>query len=695
MWGALNSAGIKRSKAEVDFRLTADRLDLLVMADEMNSLLSLEEELSCSICLFVFDNPVTTPCGHNFCQDCLDKTWQDSDQVALGFNCPQCRTHFYTKPELKKNTVLNTVVKTLKLRLEESNDVDVEVKKVPEVAEITCDVCREIKAYKTCLTCMASYCEEHVRPHKENPIFSTHQMTDPLSDLKERICLTHNKMMEFYCSTHSQCICVVCLQEKHNNCSICKPEERRNIQESELKKMMYNLDGKIEKTHTVVSQMKEQQFVLKDSASSRKRILESEFQQIRELIDRSEQEAVKLVDQEQDSGNEKIQSLMKRFALNVEQMKETKSQIESLLGKKESFMFLQAKVNLPRAVDINPYAPRVSVNSRQVIASEDYVLALKKFFENLLKEPVEKRLQLLNAGGWGLGHDLSRQPQLPNADTRNTSVDDRNKEVRHPTMPDVRGTRRDMIRQPPGQQGARKKSPFPKPMEIKGEKVDKTKKKPPHLPREPVIPLMNIDEPPKALGLYIPHEPGNAAKRSDLLKYGVELTLDPMTAHKRILLLENFTKAMVSEEPSPYPDGPGRFAVCSQVLGTRGFSQGRQYWEVKMSSNNFCGLGLAYKSIDRKGPASRLGRNSQSWCVEWFNIKLSAWHNSREIVLENPNPSRVGILLDCDQGTVTFYTVADRAYPFYTFIQRFSQPVYPAFWIFSSGSHVTLCKMIN
>nr|XP_023647544.1 E3 ubiquitin/ISG15 ligase TRIM25-like [Paramormyrops kingsleyae] len=693
------------------------------MADEMYSLLSLEEELNCSICLSVFDNPVTTPCGHNFCQDCLDKTWQDNDQVALGFSCPQCRTHFYTKPELKKNTVLNTIVKTFKLRLEGSNDVDVEVEKVSEVPEIMCDVCRETKAYKTCLTCMASYCEEHVRPHKENPVFSMHQMTEPLSDLKERICLTHNKMMEFYCSTHSQCICVVCLQEKHNSCSFCKPEEGRNIQESELKKMMYNLDGKIEKTHTVITQMKEQQFVLKDSASSKKRILESEFRQIRELIDRSEQEAMKLVDQEQDSGNEKIQSLMKRSALNVEQMKETKNQIESLLSKKESFMFLQTKVNLPRAADINPYVPRVHVNSRQVSAYEAYTVALKKFLENLLKAPAEKRLQLLNAGD-----DMFRQPQLLN------------------TGMYIQGCRNRRVICLPVFNLASFIPPTHRPLYLNDPVVSPqsqslsyacaclcivhifcsllccisswlvflclvlfaglycstpvTQKKTPYLPREPAAPK-TFNEPPKALGLDVPFEPksgpnvSSAAKRSDLLKYGVELTLDHTTAHKRILLSDNLTKAMVSEEPSPYPDGPGRFAVCFQVLATRGFSQGRHYWEVKMSSNNFCGLGLAYKSIDCDGLTSRLGRNTQSWCLEWSNFILSAWHNSSVTVLENRNPSRVGILLDYDEGTITFYNVADRAYPFYTFIQRFSEPVYPAFWIFSSGSHITLCKMTN
>lgn len=174
---------------------------------------------------------------------------------------------------------------------------------------------------------------------------------------------------------------------------------------------------------------------------------------------------------------------------------------------------------------------------------------------------------------------------------------------------------------------------------------------------------------------------------------GTVLTLDPKTAHKRIILSEGFTKASVSDEHANYPDCPERFAVCSQVLTSKGFSRGRHYWEVRLSSNNFIGIGLAYSSIDRKGPTSRLGRNAQSWCVEWFNVKLSAWHNSSETVLVNPNPKRIGVLLDCEEGMATFYNVADRAYPFHSFVFPFAEAVYPAFWIFSSGSSVTLCKL--
>uniref|UniRef100_A0A672QFK7 RING-type domain-containing protein n=1 Tax=Sinocyclocheilus grahami TaxID=75366 RepID=A0A672QFK7_SINGR len=58
----------------------------------------LAEELHCSICLDVFTDPVSTPCGHNFCKSCLSQCW-DSSQTC---KCPYCKegsyyafVHFY------------------------------------------------------------------------------------------------------------------------------------------------------------------------------------------------------------------------------------------------------------------------------------------------------------------------------------------------------------------------------------------------------------------------------------------------------------------------------------------------------------------------------------------------------------------------------------------------------------------------
>ncbi|XP_020795470.2 E3 ubiquitin/ISG15 ligase TRIM25 isoform X2 [Boleophthalmus pectinirostris] len=665
---------------------------MAALEDAPFSLLSLEDELSCSICLSPFDCPVTIPCGHNFCQSCLLATWGDS----APFSCPQCRTHFATKPELKKNTVLNNVVATFKVRANNPEPVKLmEAKEekvtpvVPSTPAVKCDTCMEAQASKTCLTCMASYCDDHLRPHRENPVFRLHQLTDPVDDLTERICSEHHKLMELFCREHSQPICSFCLQQAHKGCTFVSPDEQRNLKETDLRAKLSFLDGKIMKNATVLSQMKNQQFTLKDSATNRKKAVSVEFQQMREMLTLAENEALGVVDRELETGQTKLEGLMKKFNENVDNMSKVKEQIYTLLGQSQTQAFLQATVNLPQAVNFDPYTPRVNLDSKRVLASQAFATALKDYLREIFRQPVEARISMIKQG--------ERPPLMlfPGPSSPVPLLEPGFKKLPRSHSPGPGLTKVPQKKKPPKQNKSSEGS-----LEHLNRSMDRldsmTKDKPgarPHVserkekPSRPQPPDHN-DHTETPLNIT------TGEKRNELLKYGTVLTLDPKTAHKRILLTDNFTRAVVSDEHINYPDCPERFAVCSQVLASKGFSTGRHYWEIKMTSNNFIGIGLAYDTIDRKGPNSRLGRNKQSWCVEWFNVKLSAWHNSNESVLANPNPKRVGVLLDYEGGTATFYTVADRAYPFHTFVFPFAKPVYPAFWIFSSGSSVSLCKLV-
>ncbi|KAG8015051.1 E3 ubiquitin/ISG15 ligase TRIM25 [Nibea albiflora] len=567
------------------------------------SLISLEDELTCSICLSPFNCPVTIPCGHNFCQDCLLATWKDC------YNCPQCRTVFATKPELKKNTVLSTVVETFNLRLTKSGaSVIPEKTKAKKKDVIRCDSCMEAEASQTCHTCMASFCEEHLRPHRENPVFRLHQLTAPVSNLLERICTDHHKLMEFFCSDHAQSICSICLQQVHKGCSF-----------SELRGKLGLLDGKIIRNETVVSQMRDMQNKLKDSAANRMKTLSAEYQQMRDMLAKDERDALMAVERELESGQSKLKGLMKKFTENIDSMSKAKEDIHSLLSQSQTVGFLQATFMLPQNTNFDPYAPRINLDSKKVIATQAFAAALKEHLTEMFKQPIEARQVMLK-----------------------------------PEQSDPQKQKRNPRSHSPGRSNM-----------------------------QPLFRPWNPVHAQVAVTSDIPPDITSAEKRSELLKYATVLTMDQKTAHKRIALNEH----------ENYPDTPERFTVCSQVLTSKGFSRGRHYWEVRLSSNNFIGLGLAYKSIDRKGPTSRLGRNAQSWCVEWFNVKLSAWHNSSETVLVNPNSKRVGVLLDCEGGTATFYNVADRAYPFHSFVFPFAEAVYPAFWIFSSGSSISLCKL--
>lgn len=179
------------------------------------SLSGLEEELTCSICLCLFSSPVTVPCGHNFCASCLELTWAG---LSRGFSCPQCRATFEGRPQLQKNTVLCRVVEQLQGRAgtkdeeqEEENGAVEDVGCWAQEPPVCCDSCREAPAVQTCLTCTASFCAEHLRPHRDSPAFRDHQLCPPLRDLQQRKCPQHNRLLEFFCGNHGVCICSLCL----------------------------------------------------------------------------------------------------------------------------------------------------------------------------------------------------------------------------------------------------------------------------------------------------------------------------------------------------------------------------------------------------------------------------------------------------------------------------------------------------
>ena len=65
-----------------------------------------EEDFSCSICLDVFNSPVFTPCGHNFCRTCIATCWDVRGQCR----CPFCNELFHTRPDLRVNTLISEMV---------------------------------------------------------------------------------------------------------------------------------------------------------------------------------------------------------------------------------------------------------------------------------------------------------------------------------------------------------------------------------------------------------------------------------------------------------------------------------------------------------------------------------------------------------------------------------------------------------
>uniref|UniRef100_A0A8C9WNK5 RING-type domain-containing protein n=1 Tax=Scleropages formosus TaxID=113540 RepID=A0A8C9WNK5_SCLFO len=72
-----------------------------------------QDQFSCPICQNPLKDPVTTPCGHSYCMDCIKDCWDRADSLGV-YSCPQCRQTFTPRPVLGRNTMLAEVLEKVK-----------------------------------------------------------------------------------------------------------------------------------------------------------------------------------------------------------------------------------------------------------------------------------------------------------------------------------------------------------------------------------------------------------------------------------------------------------------------------------------------------------------------------------------------------------------------------------------------------
>ncbi|XP_039598480.1 E3 ubiquitin-protein ligase TRIM47-like, partial [Polypterus senegalus] len=208
-------------------------------------LFGLQDEFSCSMCLDIFSDPMSLSCGHSFCLKCLTDYW-DQSQVC---SCPQCRHTFTTRPELHRNTVLNEVIKKLKRMV-----ISPPPSPLPSsenyagLSDVECDICTEktFRAVKSCLTCMASFCQTHLQPHHEAAALKHHKLTDPDRNLKEKLCVKHQKSLEIYCKTDKICICPICGVSEHNGHKMVELDTERKEKEKHLGATLSEIRRRVE-----------------------------------------------------------------------------------------------------------------------------------------------------------------------------------------------------------------------------------------------------------------------------------------------------------------------------------------------------------------------------------------------------------------------------------------------------------------
>ncbi|KAM8888252.1 NACHT, LRR and PYD domains-containing protein 3-like isoform 12-T12 [Synchiropus picturatus] len=172
-------------------------------------------------------------------------------------------------------------------------------------------------------------------------------------------------------------------------------------------------------------------------------------------------------------------------------------------------------------------------------------------------------------------------------------------------------------------------------------------------------------------------------------KYICPLTLDPDTAHRRLLLSDNNRSVRRATEVQHHPEHPDRFRRWEQLLCREALT-GLCYWEVEWRGGVI--ISVAYRR-NRGEEECWFGYDDQSWSLICYDEGYYVRHSgTRTKIQSSPDSKRVGVFVDCPAGTVSFYRVSsDALVHLHTFSTALTRPLYPGFGLWWPESSVALC----
>ncbi|XP_028016036.2 erythroid membrane-associated protein [Eptesicus fuscus] len=158
----------------------------------------------------------------------------------------------------------------------------------------------------------------------------------------------------------------------------------------------------------------------------------------------------------------------------------------------------------------------------------------------------------------------------------------------------------------------------------------------------------------------------------------VAVTLDPDTAHPKLILSEDRRCVKLGDRRQPVLDNPQRFDFVVSVLGAESFVAGCHYWEVNVGDKTKWILGVCSEAVSRKGKVTASPANGHWLLRQSRGAEYEALTSPQTPFRLKASPRCVGIFLDYEAGTISFYNVTDKSHIF-TFTHAFSGPLRPFF----------------
>ncbi|XP_073327833.1 E3 ubiquitin-protein ligase TRIM39-like [Pagrus major] len=517
------------------------------------SCLLTEDQFLCSICLDVFTDPVTIPCGHNFCKSCITIHWDKN----VPCHCPNCKEVFNTRPELKVNTFISKMAAQFRQSAQQKASSSSSEQQVSKPGEVPCDDCTgtKLKALKSCLVRLASYCETHLEPHLTKSGLKRHQLIDPVENLEGRMCTKHDKLLELFCKTDQMCVCMLCSVLDHKTHDVVPLKEEYEGKKAELGKTDAEIQQMIQKRRLKIQEMKRSVELSKKEADREIAAGVQVFTALKKSVERSQAELIDTIKEKQRKTENQAEGFIKELEQEISELKKRSSEVEQLSQSEDHLHLLQSFPSLNAAP---PTKNWTGVSVRPPSYEGTVVRAVNQLEETLSKQMKKAELKRVQ-------------------------------------------------------------------------------------------------------------------------QYAADVTLDPDTAHPKLILSDDGKQVNCGHPKKNLPDNPERFDSYVYVLAKQSFSSGRFYYEVQVKEKTDWVLGVARESINKKGRITPTLQDGY-WTIYLMNENVYGAFSDPPVFFSlKCQPEKVGVFVDYEEGLVSFYDV-DAAALIYSFTGCcFTQKLYPYF----------------
>uniref|UniRef100_A0A3B4UVK3 Uncharacterized protein n=1 Tax=Seriola dumerili TaxID=41447 RepID=A0A3B4UVK3_SERDU len=555
------------------------------------SCLLTEDQFLCSICLDVFTDPVALPCGHNFCNKCITEHWD----VNVQCQCPICKRLYNTRPELHVNTFISEMAAQFRQSVQQETSSSSSEQQAAKPGEVPCDVCTgtKLKALKSCLVCLASFCETHLEPHLTVSGLKRHQLIDPVENLEDRMCTNHDKLLELFCKTDQMCVCMLCTYSDHKSHDVVPLKEEYEGKKAELKETEAEIQQMIQKRRLKLQEIKRSVELSKERADRETAEGVQVFTALKESVERGQAEFIRTIKEKQRTREKQAEDFINELEQEISELKKRSSEVEQLSLSEDHlhliqtegvqvFTALKESVERGQAEFIRTIKEKQRTTEKQ---AEDFIKELEQEISELKKRSSEVEQLSLSEDHLHLIQSFSSlNTAPPTKDWREVSF-------------------------------------CPPSYEL--------------ILRRSVIQLEQTLS--KQMKKFF------EAQLKRVQQYAVDVILDPDIVHPKPT--QSNDKQQVNERH-----------VCRCVLSKQGFTSGRFYFEVQVSRWSMLTLGVTTES-NMKGRITLSTNNGFWTLSLKQQGGYHVSTDPSALLPLKSQPEKVGVFVDYEEGLVSFYDV--------------------------------------